>query len=54
MHITQFTLWSQSMKCLSNRKPKIKHTALIGDYAEGGLKDINMESKLISIKVSWV
>ena len=40
----------------SNRKPKIKHTALIGDYAEGarGLKDIDIESKLISIKISWV
>ena len=38
----------------SNRKPKIKHTALIGDYAEGDLKDIDIESKLISIKISWV
>ena len=38
----------------SNRKPKIKHTALIGDYAEGGLKDIDIESKLLSIKISWV
>ena len=27
----------------SNRKPKIKHTVLIGDYAEGGLKDIDIE-----------
>ena len=38
----------------SNRKPKIKHTALIGDYAEGGLKDVDIESKLIWIKISWV
>ena len=38
----------------SNRKPKIKHTALIGDYVEGGLKDIDIESKLQSIKISWV
>ena len=37
-----------------NRKPKIKHTDLIGDYAEGGLKDIDIESKLLSIKISWV
>ena len=50
----------QEMKSLhkefiwSNRKPKIKHTTLIGDYAEGGLQDINMESKLILIKISWV
>ena len=39
---------------LGNRKPKIKHTALIGDYAEGGLKDIGIESKSISIKISCV
>ena len=38
----------------SNRKPKIKHTSLIGDYTEGGLKDIDIESKLLSIKISWV
>ena len=50
----------QEMKSLhkefiwSNRKTKIEHTTLIGDYAEGGLKDIDIESKLISIKISWV
>ena len=50
----------QEMKSLhkefiwSNRKPKIKHTALIGDYVEGGLKDIDIESKSLSIKISWV
>ena len=50
----------QEMKSLhkefiwSNRKPKIKHTALIGDYAESGLKDIDIESKLLSINISWV
>ena len=38
----------------SNRKPKIKHSALIGDYADGGLKDIEIESKLTSINISWV
>ena len=38
----------QEMKSLykefiwSNRKPKIKHTAVIGDYAEGDLKDIDI------------
>ena len=38
----------------SNKKPKIKHSALIGEYAKGDLKEIDMESKLISIKISWV
>ena len=27
---------------------------MIGDYAEDGLKDIDIESKLLSIKISWV
>ena len=27
---------------------------MIGDYAEGGLKDIDIESKLLSIKISWM
>ena len=50
----------QEMKSLhkefiwSNRKPKIKHTASIGDHAEGGSIDIDMESKLIPIKILWV
>ena len=50
----------QEMKSLckefiwSNRKPKIKHIALIGHYAAGGLKDIDVESKLLSTKISWV
>ena len=50
----------QEMKSLhkefiwSNRKPKIKLTALIGDYAEGDLKDIDMELKLLPITISWV
>ena len=38
----------------SNRTTKIKHSALIGDYAEGGLKDIDIESNLILTKLSWV
>ena len=48
----------QEMKSLhkefiwGNKKPKIKHTALTGDYAEGCLKDIDIESKLLSIKIS--
>ena len=38
----------------SNKEPKMEHSALIGDYVKGDLKDIDMESKLISIKISRV
>ena len=36
------------------RKPKIKHTSLIGDYSEGGMKDIDMKAKLESLRIQWV
>ena len=32
------------------RKPKIKHTSLIGDYSEGGMKDIDIKAKLESLQ----
>ena len=36
------------------RKPKIKHTSLIGDYSEGGMKDIDIKAKLESLRIQWV
>ena len=36
------------------RKPKIKHTSLIGDYSEGGMKDIDIKAKLESSRIQWV
>ena len=38
----------------NGKKPKIKHTALISDYTNGGLKDININCKLCSLKFSWI
>ena len=39
----------------SNRKPRIKHSTQIGDPgAEGSLKNIDIESKFISSKISWM
>ena len=34
-----------------DRRPKIKHSALIGDYANGGYKDADIESKSESLKI---
>ena len=36
------------------RKPKIKHTSLIGNYSEGGMKDIDIKAKLESLQIQWV
>ena len=35
-------------------KSKIKHTSLIGDYSEGGMKDIDIKAKLESLQIQWV
>ena len=38
----------------NNKRPKIKHSTLIASYSEGGYNDIDINTKLSSIKVSWV
>ena len=38
----------------NNKKPKIKHSTLIADYEEGGYKDVDIKSKILSFKVSWI
>ena len=37
-----------------SRKPKIKHTSLIGDYSEGDMKDIDIKAKLECLRKQWV
>ena len=36
------------------RPPKIKHTTLIADYVDGGYKDVDIETKLESLKIIWI
>ena len=38
----------------NNKRPKIKHSTLIASYSEGGYNDIDINTKLSSIKVFWV
>ena len=38
----------------SNKKSKIKHSTLCNDYKNGGLKNIDIELKVISLKDSWI
>ena len=34
------------------KRPKIKHSTFIGDYKEGGYKDI--EAKIVALKITWI
>ena len=36
------------------KRPKIKHSTLINDYPDGGLKDIDIESKFKALHLSWL
>ena len=36
------------------KRPKIKHSTLIGDYREGGIKDIDIDAKFRSLKFMWI
>ena len=36
------------------RKPKIKHATLIAGYKDGGLKDVDIDSKFESLKFMWI
>ena len=36
------------------KSAKIKHSTLIGCYAEGGYKDVVIESKFKSLKIIWI
>ena len=38
----------------SNEKSKIKHSTLCNDYKNGGLKNVDIELKIISLKCSWI
>ena len=38
----------------NNKRPTIKHSTLIADYCEGGYKDVNIENKIVALKIKWV
>ena len=37
-----------------SKKPKIKHTTLINECQDGGLKDVDVEAKIRSLQLGWV
>ena len=38
----------------NGKKTEIKHSSLIGEYRDGGLKDVDIGAKIVSLKISWV
>ena len=36
------------------KPPKIKHSALVGSYEKGGLRDIDIEKRVKALRLSWV
>ena len=38
----------------NGKNPKIKHSTLINDYSNGGLRDIDIRSKIKALQLSWL
>ena len=38
----------------NNSRAKTKHCSIIADYKEGGYKDVDISSKLLPMKISWI
>ena len=38
----------------NGKKAKIRLPSLIGEYRDGGLKDVDVDAKIISLKISWI
>ena len=38
----------------NNKNPKIKHTTLCINYDDGGFKNIDISSKIIRLRCSWI
>ena len=37
-----------------NKRPKIKHCTLTGDYSVGGYKSVDVETKFYALKFIWI
>ena len=38
----------------NGKKAKIKHSSLTEKYRDGGLKDVDVDAKILSLKISWI
>ena len=39
---------------VDRKPPKIKHSAFIGDYKEGRYNDVDIEVKIVALKIIWI
>ena len=53
-HIIQKLIDIQEKFLWKNGKPKIKHSTLIADYKDGGLKVVDIDSKFRALKLTWM
>ena len=53
-HIIQKLIDIQEKFLWKNGKPKIKHSTLIADYKDGGLKVVDIDSKFRALKLTWL
>ena len=53
-HIIQKLIDIQEKFLWKNGKPKIKHSTLIADYKDGGLKVVDIDSKFRVLKLTWM
>ena len=53
-HIVQKLIDIQENFLWKNGKPKIKHSTLIADYKDGGLKVVDIDSKFRALKLTWL
>ena len=37
-----------------NKKTKVNHSTVIADYSEGGYEDVDIETKVSALKVTWI
>ena len=45
--VQQDFVWNKS-------RSKIKHLSLIGNYEEGGYKDLDISTKLTALNITWI
>ena len=38
----------------NKKRPKIKHSTLIGSYEEGGYKDVDIVTQFSALKMNWI
>ena len=38
----------------NGKRPKVSHDVLVSDYQDGGLRSVDVRSKIIALRISWI